>query len=140
MIADLKGTQAVGVSWDGASIVAGGESEAARNYRMEMSRMALALPVRSGLVRDNVLSAAVPVVDYSPDGRWIATALWGVIQLRDSSGAVVAAARQGNVNNRCSVRFSPDGGHLALLWENGQLTLWDLRALRGELAARGLDW
>jgi hypothetical protein len=33
-----------------------------------------------------------------------------------------------------------DGLHLALWWENGQLTIWDLRALRGELAARGLDW
>ncbi len=41
-------------------------------------------------------------------------------------------------NNR--VRFSPDGSQVAMVGENHGVQLWDLRALRRELAARGVDW
>jgi WD40 repeat protein len=36
--------------------------------------------------------------------------------------------------------FSPDGKHLAVLWDDGQLSLWDLGRLQGELRAEGLAW
>jgi WD40 repeat protein len=36
--------------------------------------------------------------------------------------------------------FSPDGMRLAALTENHTIQLWDLRVIRRELAAIGLDW
>lgn len=38
------------------------------------------------------------------------------------------------------VEFSPIDSHLALWWDNGTLTLWNLNKLRQELGQRNLDW
>jgi WD40 repeat protein len=112
MTADLGGSPMIGVNRDGTRIAKAGESDTAKLYRLEMSGVVRTLPVRSTIERDNVLSGAVPVIDYSPDGRWLATATWAAIQLRDASGAIVSEAPQGTSNNRCSVRFSRDGQSL----------------------------
>jgi WD40 repeat protein len=85
---------------------------AAGLYRLEMSPVARALPIDSEFWSDNVLSAALPVVDYSPDGEWLATAEWGVVQLRDASGRTVSSEPVGSITSPCSVRFSRDGRSL----------------------------
>jgi WD40 repeat protein len=81
-------------------------------YRLEMSDVERTLAASSDRDRENVLSAAVSVIDYSPDGRWLATAIWGSVQLRDASGTEVTARRLGLYSNYCSVRFSRDGRSL----------------------------
>jgi WD40 repeat protein len=88
-----------------------GENRAAL-YRLEMSDVERTLAASSDHNRQNVLSAAVSVLDYSPDGRWLATAIWGSVQLRDASGTEVAALRLGLYSNYCSVHFSRDGRSL----------------------------
>jgi len=37
-------------------------------------------------------------------------------------------------------QFSPDGSHLAAVQRDQQVQLWDLRLIRQELNAMGLDW
>ena len=81
----------------------------ARLFRLEMSRVARTWPSGPGGEHENVLSAAVPVVDFSPDGHWLATALWGYIQLRDGTGRLVDSAKRGLLSNYVAVRFAPDG-------------------------------
>jgi WD40 repeat protein len=81
-------------------------------YRLEMSRVARTQSASTNRDIENVLSAAVSTVEFSPDGRWIATAIWGSIQLRDKTGTLVATARLGTYSNYCSVKFSRDGRSL----------------------------
>lgn len=79
---------------------------------------------------------------FSPDGSYLAIGTGKtVVLVRTSDGSVIAnlLAPQGG-SYLPGLTFSPDGSHLALWWENGQLTLWDLRVLRHELDVRGLDW
>ncbi|MCC7485545.1 MAG: protein kinase [Burkholderiales bacterium] len=79
---------------------------------------------------------------FTRDGTLLAIAAGGVVGLvRTTDGELLAhleTTRSGSYVPELA--FSPDGGQLALCWENGLLTLWDLRTLRRELAARGLDW
>ncbi|HZZ58013.1 MAG TPA: protein kinase [Opitutaceae bacterium] len=98
------------VSRDGATILKGVGPDAARQYRVELSPVVRTYP--AGDERHSVLSAASSVVDYSPDGRWIAVALWGEIQLRDGGGVRRAARRVGGTSNYCSARFAGDGRSL----------------------------
>jgi WD40 repeat protein len=109
LMADLGASPMIGVNREGTLIAKSGGGDTARLYRLEMSKVVWALPVRSSIQGDSVLSTATSVVDYSPDGRWLATAIWGAVQLRDASGAIVAVAPLGTSTNRCSVRFSRDG-------------------------------
>jgi hypothetical protein len=78
----------------------------------------------------------------SRDGALLAIAAGAIIGLvRTSDGAVIAhleTSRSGTYAPELA--FSPDGAQLTICWENGLLTQWDLRELRRELAARGLDW
>jgi WD40 repeat protein len=112
LVADLGASPMIGVNREGTLIAKAGGGDVARLYRLEMSKVVWALPVRSSIQRDSVLSSATSVIDYSPDGRWLATAIWGAVQLRDPSGAIVAVAPEGISTNRCSVRFSRDSGSL----------------------------
>lgn len=79
---------------------------------------------------------------FSRDGAWLAVASGSVIALlRTADGEVLAhleTARGGTYVP--DLAFSPDASRLALCWENGVFTLWDLRTLRRELSARGLAW
>jgi eukaryotic-like serine/threonine-protein kinase len=98
-----------GVSRDGTRIIAATESNHARLSRVEMSALARALPFDSQAGRDNVLSGAVSVVSYSPDGRWLVTAIWGAVQLRTGDGRLVAQVEDGTYSNYCSVHWAPAG-------------------------------
>jgi len=112
LTADLGASPMIGVSRDGTLIAKAGESDSARLYHLEMPSVVRTLPVRSSIERDSVENSAVSVIDYSPDGRWLATSIWGAVQLRDSTGVIVGVARLGLSTNRCSVRFSRDGRSL----------------------------
>jgi WD40 repeat protein len=112
LIADIGAGPVISVSRDGTEIAKSIGDEGARIYSLEMSPVTRSLPTGSGLMRDNVLSAAVSVIDYSPDGRWLATAVWGAVQLRDCDGNIVSVAEQGDDSNYCSVHFTRDGRSL----------------------------
>ena len=112
LVADLGASPMIGVNSEGTLIAKAGGGDTARLYRLEMSKVTWALPVRSSIQRDSVQSTATSVIDYSPDGRWLATAVWGAVQMRDASGAIVAVAPQGLSTNRCTVHFSRDGQSL----------------------------
>jgi WD40 repeat protein len=109
------------ISQDGSLIANESGDDLARTFRVEMSPESRTMPVDSDDGRDNVLSLAVPVIDFSPDGRWLATAVWSAIQLRDSTGKVISVAPQGSPINHVSIRFSRDGG--SVLAASGELGL-----------------
>jgi WD40 repeat protein len=102
----------MGVNFAGDVIAKIGTPNHAGLFRLEMSGVERTLAANSDRDRQNVLSAAVPVVDYSPDGRWLATAIWGAVQLRDPSGTEVSSLKLGSLSNYCTVRFSRDGRSL----------------------------
>ncbi len=113
----------IAVNRDGELIAKTIGTDSEQLLRLEMSPVTRTWPSSSAGDGDNVLSIAVPTIDFSPDGKWLATAIWGSVQLRDAQGSLVAALRLGTLSNYCSVRFSNDGKSLlastaedGLLW------------------------
>ena len=132
LVAGLGSQGGMGTNADCSVIVKEAGNNLVRLYRLEMSRVVSTLPVHSEDVRDNVLSAAVPVVDYSPDGSLIVTAVWGAVQLRDSAGKVLSVSPQGTASNNCSVLFARDGSSvLAASSELGLVSLPIVRSAAG---------
>ncbi|MGH7995471.1 MAG: WD40 repeat domain-containing serine/threonine protein kinase, partial [Opitutaceae bacterium] len=111
--AELGADPEISVSRDGRTIAKSIGAGSVGLYGLEMPRVVHASPI-AGTERTSVLSAAVSVVDYSPDGRWLATADWGGVQLRTAGGAILAAKPVGSRLDYCSVRFSRDGRSLLL--------------------------
>jgi serine/threonine protein kinase/WD40 repeat protein len=88
-------------------------------------------------------SASLPgPVAFSDDGRIMAFASsLQVIKLVDpESGTELATLEAPDTHILASLGFTPDGGLLAALTEDGVTHLWDLRRIRAGLAALGLDW
>jgi serine/threonine protein kinase/WD40 repeat protein len=79
---------------------------------------------------------------FSPDGRLLAVeAGQGVVRLIAPDTGREYARLEGPNQDRASwLAFSPDSAQLVVNGEHQALHLWDLRAIRAELAARGLDW
>jgi len=102
----------IAVSRAGDRIVKADGDSVARLVRLEMSGVERTWAATPSSARDNVLSAAVSTADYSPDGKWLATAIWGGIQLRGRDGSLLASENLGTLSNYCSVRFSRDGRSL----------------------------
>jgi len=121
LMTEVGSSPVIAVNRDCTLIAKAVGQDTGRLFRLEMSRVATALPIKSNLQRDNVLSATVPVIDYSPNGRWLATAVWGSVQLRDTAGNIISTAIQGSSLSRCSVLFSRDG--LSLLVASSELGL-----------------
>ncbi len=108
MTALLGGQPEVAVDRTGTLLAKTSGPEKARLFRFEMPRVVRTVPCETD-DHDNVTNNGA-TLDYSPDGRWIATAAWGGIQLREAtSGKVISAVAQGHANNQCSLRFAPDG-------------------------------
>ena len=89
------------------------------------------------------LPAGVPVpVAFSPDGALLAVAATRrEIALLDArTGEPLATLTPPLPLNLVTMRFSADGRHLAAQTLGPVIQVWDLRALRAELRALGLDW
>jgi serine/threonine protein kinase/WD40 repeat protein len=82
-------------------------------------------------------------VAFSPDGKLLAVETGeGVVRLLDpDTGREYARLEDPNQDRaNWSMTFSPDGTQLVVNGEGFSLHVWDLRAIREELARRGLDW
>ncbi|MFF4192662.1 WD40 repeat domain-containing serine/threonine protein kinase [Nonomuraea sp. NPDC001831] len=94
------------------------------------------------VVRDGALSAvggrkigALPEAEnavFSPDSRFVATYGPGVRIVDTASAAVQGTIR----TSAAQVAFSPDGGRLAVVTEQGGVELWDRRTRRRVWSAR----
>jgi WD40 repeat protein len=78
----------------------------------------------------------------SPDGRWLAaTQRDREVHLVDLATRKVVADFDGpGESGIIALAFSPDGNTLVIARDRGDLQLWPLPALRGELVKLGLDW
>lgn len=99
------------------------------------------LPEAEQALRDALLGAggrplightgAVLRVDYSPDGRWLATASRdGSVRLWDLAGEAPRQVRElcGHEGDVTAVAFGPDGRWLATAGIDATVRLWDLQA------------
>jgi WD40 repeat protein len=82
------------------------------------------------------------VVAVSPDGKLIAVnSSRSLVQLRDArTGEEIATLESSSRQTVSSLAFSPDGKRLAVAQQRETFHVWDLPALRRDLAAFGLDW
>jgi WD40 repeat protein/Tfp pilus assembly protein PilF len=80
---------------------------------------------------------------FSPDGRILAveTGMGAIRLLNPNSGAEFARLENPNRDHASFLAFSRDGAGLATACHDAfAVHIWDLRAIRGELAKRQLDW
>jgi WD40 repeat protein len=86
------------------------------------------------------VSSSVLPMAFSRDGRLLAIDDSGRVRLVEpDSGREVATLDDGTSAHFFCLAFSPDGSHLAA-GRDHIIHLWDLRRIRGHLAALGLDW
>ncbi len=88
------------------------------------------------------LAASPPAMAFSPDGQLLAIARsLQTIELYDMASRRAIAHLEGPdpvvVAGLC---FSPDGSQLAMATSNHIVYIWELRVIRAQLAAMGLDW
>jgi tetratricopeptide (TPR) repeat protein len=81
-------------------------------------------------------------VAFSADGTLLAVETGqGVVRLvNPDTGREYARLEDPNQDRAWHVSFSPDGTQLVVNGDAQSLHVWDLRAIRAELAQRGLDW
>jgi tetratricopeptide (TPR) repeat protein len=79
---------------------------------------------------------------FSPDGRLLAVARTGLlVQLLDpDTGEELASLAAPDPQGLTTLRFSADGGQLVAGYGKQECHVWDLRAIRRQLAKMGLDW
>jgi WD40 repeat protein/Flp pilus assembly protein TadD len=137
LAADLAATDStVGFSPDGAWLVAG-LGDAFRLYRTGSWQPGLIVPRDTGgLIRG--------AFAFRSDGRILAVAKMvqhdPLIQLIDPEiGRTIATLQARDLFATTWLAFSPDGGRLAVATANHCIQLWDLRLVRGQLKATGLD-
>ncbi len=87
-------------------------------------------------------SAVAGPVAFTPDGRLLAVAAnrRDVRLLDPTTGEELATLTAPDPVNLSRLAFSADGSRLAATVVGRSLQVWDLRALRRELAGLGLDW
>jgi serine/threonine protein kinase/WD40 repeat protein len=81
-------------------------------------------------------------VAFSPDGRLLAVETGqNTVRLLDpDNGREYARLEDPNQDRAWFMAFSPDGTQLVINGDGDALHVWDLRAIRAELAQRDLDW
>jgi serine/threonine protein kinase/WD40 repeat protein len=79
---------------------------------------------------------------FAPDSRLLAVAVTPrVVRLVEpASGQEIASFTDPAGRNIRSIAFSPDGAQMAVVVQWNAVLLWDLRAIRRQLAEIGLDW
>jgi len=80
---------------------------------------------------------------FSPDGRLLVVvdATRVIRMVETETGHTVARLESPDVCNASGASFSPDGSRLAVTTSDGPAVhVWDLRAIRRQLAKMGLDW
>jgi tetratricopeptide (TPR) repeat protein len=82
------------------------------------------------------------VFAFSPDNKLLALETgWGAVRLVDPSTAKeYARLEDPNQDRARSMTFSPDGRKLVVNGEGQSIHVWDLPAIRAQLADRRLDW
>jgi WD40 repeat protein/Flp pilus assembly protein TadD len=130
-VKDLHPTQAtatVAFSPDGKRLAAYA-LEACRVWEVDSWQEGLSLGVNGGAVA------------FSPDGKLLALETGqGVVRLIDPrTGREHARLEDSNQDRAATMAFSPDGTQLVASGEGQSLHVWDLRAIREELARRGLN-
>ena len=81
-------------------------------------------------------------VAWSPDGRTVAALRENMVPmlLDAATGHVLARLEHPDARPCSALAFSPDSSQLACFLGSHRIQLWDLRSVRRELAALGLDW
>jgi WD40 repeat protein len=89
------------------TLVAGASTTQANLFRLEPPAVVRSIASQGTSGYDNVTNHGGSALDYSPDGRWLATAVWGAVQLRETAtGRVRATAppRHGQQPRRRALR------------------------------------
>ncbi len=166
-VGPLDDCRSVAVSPDGEWLATGSHHLGAIVWRIRDSEKAAELPVNTGTAvafsPDGrwLLSSGSPCklwttdtwalerelggvgLCFSPEGRLVALLDANkVIRLVEAkTGRVIARLESPDTSTVNWATFSPDGSHLVLVPDNyPAVHVWDLRAIRKQLAAMGLDW
>ena len=112
LTAAIGGQPGIAIDREG-TLIAKISAEQGRLYRLDISTVVRSVASKGSGGYDNVTNHGGAALDYSPGGRWLATAVWGAVQLRDAAtGLVVATVTLGTSNNHGGARFSRDGRSL----------------------------
>ena len=96
-----------------------------------VSRPAEVAGLRSWTVEPRGHRGAIRDLEYSPDGRWLASAgRDGTIRILDAQAESLARILCGHVGSISSLAWSPDGKYLASASEDRTLRFWDVAAGR----------
>jgi WD40 repeat protein/tetratricopeptide (TPR) repeat protein len=157
---DARGSS---VSPDGKWLATGSHFRGAQVWRLEDGTKAAELPIDSGTPvifspDERYLAAGGRLwevgtwrevrrldnpVAFSPDGRIVAiVAPSRIIRLVEvATDRTLARLESPDLCDVHAVAFAPDGSRLVVVSNDGAAAhVWDLRAIRRHLAARGLDW
>ena len=124
----------VAFSPDGHWLVVGGVGDY-RFYRVESWQAGLVLP------RDAGESTPGPLA-FARDGGVLAIArtLTDVQLVDPTTGKALATLHAPEPRQVSWLCFSPDGDRLAVATSSDHVQVWDLRLIRRQLSAVGLDW